>query len=143
MAFQVSVFLENRAGCFRNIATVLTESGVNIQTMTLSTTTMGWGILNLLVDNPQKAEVALKEKNYPVALRKVIALAMDDCVGGLNTALSLLEKAEINMETAYARNRNANGKAVLIVDVQDVENAELRLKKLGADLLTDEEVYCI
>ncbi len=142
MAFQVSVFLENKPGCFRKVTSVLTNSGVNIQSMTLSTTTMGWGILNLIVDNPTNAVAALKEENYPAALRKVIALAMDDSVGGLDNALMLLEQADINMETAYARNRNSNGKAVLIVDVQDVDGAESRLIELGATLLTDEEVYC-
>lgn len=141
MAYQVSVFLENKAGQFRNVTSVLRETGVNIQSMTLSTTTMGWGILNLIVDNPQKAEEALKAKHHPVALRKVIALAMDDNVGGLDAVLSYLEKADINMETAYGRNRNSNGKAVLIVDVNDVEDAEKRLIQHGANLLSDEEVY--
>lgn len=142
MAYQVSAFLENKAGHFRQVTSVLTEAGVNIQTMTLSTTTMGWGILNLIVDNPQKAEEALKEKNHPVALRKVIALAMDDSVGGLDAALSHLEAANINMETAYGRNCNSNGKAVLIVDIHELEDAEQLLKAQGASLLSDEEVYC-
>lgn len=142
MAYQVSAFLENKAGHFRQVTSVLSEAGVNIQTMTLSTTTMGWGILNLIVDNPEKAELSLKAKNHPVALRRVIALAMDDSVGGLDMALRHLENAGINMETAYGRNRNSNGKAVLIVDVHDVEDAEQRLEVQGASLLTDEEVYC-
>jgi len=142
MAYQVSVFLENKAGYFRKVTSALTAAGVNIQSMTLSTTTMGWGILNMIVDNPKKAEESLKLNNHPVALRKVIALSMDDSVGGLDAALSHLEAADINMETAYGRNRNSNGQAVLIVDVHDVENAELRLKEQGAILLTDEEVYC-
>ncbi len=141
MAFQVSVFLENKAGHFRKITNILSDAGVNIQAMTLSTTTMGWGILNLIVDQPEKAESALKAKQHPVSLRKVIALPMDDSVGGLDSALQMLEKANINMETAYGRNRNSNGKAVLIVDVHDIDNAEQTLKALGAELLSDNEVY--
>lgn len=142
MAYQVSAFLENKAGHFRQVTSVLTSAGVNIQSMTLSTTTMGWGILNMIVDNPEKAKASLKAKNHPVALRKVIALAMDDSVGGLDAALAHLEAADINMETAYGRNRNSDGQAVLIVDVHDVEDAEQRLQEQGASLLTDEEVYC-
>lgn len=142
MAYQVSVFLENKAGHFRKVTKILSEANVNIQTMTLSTTTMGWGILHLIVSDPQQAEVVLKAQRMPVALRKIIALAMDDSVGGLDAALLSLELANINMETAYGRNRNSNGKAVLIVDVEDVENAEVRLLAQGATLLTDEEVYC-
>ena len=142
MAFQVSVFIENKAGHFRRVTAILKKAGVNIQTMTLSTTTMGWGILSIIVDKPKSAEKALKEEKLLVALRRVIALPMDDGVGGLDHALSLLEKADINMETAYGRNCNSNGKAVLIVDVEDVEGAESKLKSLGAQLLTDEEVYC-
>ena len=141
MAYQVSVFLENKTGYFRQVTSVITQAGLNIQSMTLSTTTMGWGILNLLVDDPHKAEEALKNEKHAVALRKVIALAMDDSVGGLDAALGQLETVGINFETAYGRNRNSNGKAVLIVDVHDVEDAEQRLIQNGASLLTDEEVY--
>lgn len=141
MAYQVSVFLENKAGHFRQVTSVLTKSGVNIQAMTLSTTTMGWGILNLIVDQPMLAAEALKAKQHPVSLRQVIALPMDDSIGGLDSALDYLEKAKINMETAYGRNRNSNGEAVLIVDVHDVENAEQKLTDLGAKLLSDDEVY--
>jgi len=141
MAYQVSVFLENKAGYFKQVTSTLSTAGVNIQAMTLSTTTMGWGILNLLVDQPQLAAQALKENGHLVTLRKVIALPMDDSVGGLDAALSLLEKAQINMETAYGRNRNSNGKAVLIVDVHDVDNAEQKLRELGAQPLSDDEVY--
>jgi len=141
MAYQVSVFLENKAGYFKQVTSTLSTAGVNIQAMTLSTTTMGWGILNLLVDQPQLAAQALKENGHLVTLRKVIALPMDDSVGGLDAALSLLEKAQINMETAYGRNRNSNGKAVLIVDVHDVDNAEQKLRELGTQLLSDDEVY--
>lgn len=141
MAYQVSVFLENKTGYFRQVTSVITDAGLNIQSMTLSTTTMGWGILNLLVDDPHKAEIALKAEKHAVALRKVVAIPMDDAVGGLDAALAHLEKAGINFETAYGRNRNSNGKAVLIVDVHDMEDAEKLLEDNGAVLLTDEEVY--
>lgn len=141
MAFQVSIFLENKPGCFKQVTNILTDVGVNIQSMTISTTTMGWGILNLIVDKPEEAEKAMRDHQMPVALRKVIALAMDDEVGGLNSALSLLEEAGVNIETAYGRNRNSNGKAVLIVDVHDAENVEQRLVEKGAVLLEDKEVY--
>ncbi len=143
MAFQVSVFLENKSGNFRKVTSVLTKAGINIHAMTLSTTTMGWGILNLIVDKPEEAAAALKECAFPVTLRKIIALVMDDNVGGLDSALAYLEQAGINMETAYGRNAQDGSKAALIVDVQDVDDAELKLKKLGANLLTDEQVYCI
>ena len=142
MAYQVSVFLENKAGCFRKVTTLLKEADVNIQAMTISTTTMGWGILNLIVSNPLLAENTLKAANYPVALRRVIALSMNDTTGGLDQALALLEEAGVNMETAYGRNSNSRGIAVLIVDVHDVEDVEIKLKGLNVDLLSDEEVYC-
>lgn len=141
MAFQVSVFIENKIGHFRQITSVLSEAGVNIHSSTLSTTTMGWGILNLIVNKPLEAEAALKATNHPVALRSVIALAMEDNVGGLETALAVMDEAQINIETAYCRNRKSDGMAVLIVDVNDIDDAESRLRAKGAHLLTDEEVY--
>lgn len=142
MAYQVSVFLENKAGCFRKVTAILKDANVNIQAMTLSTTTMGWGILNLIVSDPHKAEKTLKEANYPVALRRVIALSMNDTAGGLDNALAVLEEVGVNMETAYGRNSNSRGVAVLIVDVQDIQDVEEKIASLGVELLSDEEVYC-
>ena len=69
---QVSVFLENKPGRLERITSVLKDAGINIRAMTLSTSSAGWGILNLLVDRPQEAAEVLKGTGHPAALRDII-----------------------------------------------------------------------
>lgn len=143
MAYQVSVFLENKPGHFRRVTTVLKHEGINIRTMTLSTTSLGWGVLNLIVDHPEKAFEALSQQNFPVKLRKVVVLKMDDTPGGLDALLEKLENAGINIENAYGRIVTEKEKAYLAIDVENIEEAEMKLHNAGLQFLADEVVYGI
>ena len=141
MAYQVSIFLENRPGHFRRVTTVLKREGINIRTMTLSTTSLGWGVLNLIVDNPVKAHDALSKQNFSVKLRKVVVLKMDDTPGGLDGLLEKLENTGINIENAYGRIVKEKEKAYLAIDVENIDEAESKLREAGLEFLDDEVVY--
>lgn len=70
MAYEVSIFLENKIGHFERITKVLKEAQINIRTMAINDTANGWGILNLLVNDPQKAYKALTEKAFRLLCAK-------------------------------------------------------------------------
>ena len=83
MAYQISIFLENKVGRLEKVTSILREASINIRAMNLTHTTQGWGILNLLVSNPEKAKEMLSAQNVPVSLRKIAVIPMDDVPGGL------------------------------------------------------------
>ena len=56
---QISVFVENRPGRLFEITGVLRDAGVDIRALTIADTT-DFGILRLIVDDPDKAKVALR-----------------------------------------------------------------------------------
>lgn len=141
MAYEVSIFLENKIGHFERITSVLKESKVNIRSMAINDTANGWGILNLLVDKPEKAHKALSEKGVSVALRKVIALEMKDEAGGLDDLLMQVTRAEVNFNNALGRIIQETQTAILVLNVDDYEEAIEKLNKKGIQILDDEKVY--
>ena len=141
MAYEVSIFLENKIGHFERITRVLKEAQINIRSMAINDTANGWGILNLIVSDPIKAKEALFEKGVSVALRKVIALEMRDEAGGLDDLLMEVAKAEVNFDNAVGRVITEKQKAILILNVDDYAESIEKLEKQGVQIIDDNTVY--
>jgi hypothetical protein len=141
MAFEVSVFLENKIAHFEGITNILKSEQINIRSLTLTNILHGWGVLNLLVDKPEKAYQALTGKGNSVALREVIALEMKDETGGLDELLVKISRAGIHIENAYTRLISQTGMAILVLDVPDVIEAKQLLAQNSIPILADESVY--
>ncbi len=141
MAYQVSIFLENKTGHFERVTNILREGNINIRSMTLTHTVSGWGILNLLVDQPENACKTLSENGVSAALRKVLAFGMEDHPGGLDEILVKLAKAGVNFLNAYGRVINDNKEALLIIDAEEIDDAEKKLIEIGLRPLDDNIVY--
>lgn len=143
MAFEISVFLENKIAHFEGITNILKSEKINIRSLTLSNILHGWGILNLLVDQPEKAYKVLAAKGNSVVLREVIALEMKDETGGLDELLVRIARVGIHIENAYSRLISETGMAILVLDVPDVLEAKKRLEQNGIPVLDDAMVYGI
>ncbi|HAZ02581.1 MAG TPA: hypothetical protein DCY97_10480 [Marinilabiliales bacterium] len=141
MAFQVSVFLENKIGHLERITNVLRAAGINIRAMTLSHSTQGWGILNLIVSNPQLACETLSDNKFSATLREIAVIEMEDHPGGLDDLLKKIAAAEINFTNAYGRIVSPGKTAYLAIDVEDIGNCLEKLKRAGLKLIPDNDVY--
>ncbi len=141
MAFEVSVFLKNKIAHFEEVTKILNEEKINIRSLTLNNIYQGWGVLNLLVDQPEKAYGILSEKGNSVVLREIIALEMKDETGGLDELLFKITRAGIHIENAYTRLISENKIAILILEVPDVLEATRRMKINGIAILDNMVVY--
>ena len=141
MAFEISVFLKNRITHFEEITNALKNEDINISSMTLINIYQGWGVVKLLVNEPEKAYQILTDRGDSVSLREIIALEMKDAAGGLDELLVKIARAGIHMESAYSRLLSGNKMAVLILEVPDVLEAKKRLEKTGVAILDDKTVY--
>ena len=141
MIKQVSVFMENRVGRLYHIAKKLGESGINIRALSLADTS-DFGILRLIVDEPDKAIGILKAENYTVSPTNVLAIEVEDHPGGLSDILGTFDKNAINIEYMYALPKRTGGKAVMIFRFDDAE-IEKKLSVAGIKPLKDEDVKTI
>ncbi len=141
MAFEISVFLKNKITHFEEITSTLKKAEINIRSLMLSNINHGWGMLNLLVDQPEKAYELLTGAGNSVVMREVIALEMKDEAGGLDELLIRLSRAGIHIDSAYSRLVGDKKTAVLLIEVPDVLEAQIQLKKNNIDILPDAVVY--
>jgi hypothetical protein len=141
MAYQVSIFLENKIGHLERVTAVLKAAKINIHTMNLNHTANGWGILNLVVSNPELAHRMLIEKGLSAALREIVVIEMIDQPGGLDDLLKEIVNAGVNFTNAYGRSGYGNKNAYFVIDPEDVSNAKQKLQDAGLNIMPDKSVY--
>ena len=141
MAYQVSIFLENKIGHLEKVTAVLKEAEIDIRTMNLNHTASGWGILNLVVSNPEQAHSLLIENGLSAALREIVVIEMNDQPGGLDELLKAIVSAEVNFTNAYGRSGHGHQNAYFVIDTDNVTEAKERLFKAGLNIMSDEKVY--
>jgi len=137
---QISVFLENKSGRLAEVTRILGQNNIDISALSIADTT-DFGILRLIVNNPDMAEKVLRENEFTVSSTEVIGISVEDKPGGLSKALSVLEKSEIGIEYMYAFVGKCTDEALVIIRVDDSENAIDVLKKNGIKVLSAENVY--
>ena len=138
---QISIFIENKSGRLANVTRVLGENNINISALSIADTA-DFGILRLIVNDPDKAYKVLNSNGFTVSRTSVIAVAVDDTPGGLTDTLKILQDNEIGVEYMYAFVGRRGDKAMVILRVAKPENALAILKNGGTRVLTAEEVYC-
>lgn len=141
MAFEISVFLKNKITHFEEITSSLKQGNINIRSLMLNNINHGWGMLNLLVDQPEAAYELLTDSGNSVVMREVIALEMKDETGGLDELLIRLSRTGIHIDSAYSRLVGDQRTAVLLIEVPDVLEARQQLIKNNIEILPDAVVY--
>jgi len=141
MTYQVSVFLENRLGRIEKVTAVLRAAGINIRSLHLNHTASGWGILNLVVSEPERAQKLLDAAGMTAALREIAVVQMVDKPGGLDELLKDIVKAGVNFANAYGRTVSDGDRAFFVIDIQDIPGARQKLADVGLQILADEAVY--
>jgi hypothetical protein len=137
---QISVFLENKAGRLEEVTRVLAEAGVNIRALSLADTS-DFGILRLIVTDNDKANQALKKNGFTVAKTDVVALEVDDRPGGLHNILSVLHRANVNVEYMYAFVQQSGDRAVIIFRFDNLDEAVRILKENGIAMIEGKRLY--
>ena len=100
MLNQISLFAENKKGALRRITSVLAQAHINIYTM-LANDSAEFGIIRLIVTDPDNALKALQDAGYQCRLDKVLAIDMSDAPGTLDGILSNLQEANVSIDYLY------------------------------------------
>ncbi|HOW43297.1 MAG TPA: ACT domain-containing protein [Candidatus Omnitrophota bacterium] len=139
MAKELSVFVENRPGRLRSVAEVLGQARINVRTMTLQDRGE-YGLMKLIVDQPDKAYLVLADKGFACALKEILAIVLKDKPGSFLKLSELLYKHKVNVLDAYGFVIESNKRAVFCVEVKDIKKIRAVLKKEGFEVL-DEELH--
>lgn len=137
---QISVFLENKSGRLAEVTKILGSKGINISALSIADTT-DFGILRLIVNDPEKTEEALKENGFTVSSTSVIAIGVSDEPGGLAVALEILDREQIGIEYMYAFIGKSSETAHVILRVEEPDRAIGVLSQSRIKVLSSSDVY--
>jgi hypothetical protein len=137
---QISLFLENKKGRLWEAMDVLAKAKINIRALSIADTS-DFGILRLIVPDPEKAKKALTKSNFTVRENDVIAVEVSDTPGGLAGVLKILTDADINVEYMYAFVEKSGKKAVVVLRTDSISKGKKALTKAGVAVLPAQKVY--
>jgi len=136
---QLSVFLENKAGRLNEVTTLLGENGVNMSAFNIADTSE-FGILRVIVSDPQKALEVLKKNDFSVSLTEVVCLNCPNEPGALSKALKILNEEEVGIEYMYAYSMN-NESAYVVIRTDNINQCIDVLQRHEMELVRASELY--
>jgi hypothetical protein len=127
---QISVFLENSLGRLAEVTAVIGESGVNLRAASVADTA-DFGILRLVVDNPDRAISVLEAAGFTAKVTEVFGVELDDSPGGLARVMQIFDENGVNIEYLYTSLEHKSEKVVIIFRVEDTKHCAGIIKKQG------------
>ncbi|MCU0844110.1 MAG: hypothetical protein MUC76_04205 [Spirochaetes bacterium] len=125
---QVSVSVANSPGKLNEICDILEKEQINIKAI-MASSVMNPVQVHMIVSDPAKAETVLRASGLNVSTREVIAVATPDHPGGLNAVLRPLIESSVNVETLYPFINLRGEEAIVIIEVDKINEAKEVLKK--------------
>ncbi len=127
---QISIFIENRQGRLAEVTDILGKNDVNIRALSIADTT-DFGILRIIVDDPDSVIEILKDNNITASTTSVLSVIVDDKPGGLAAVLKILADQGITVEYMYAYISRTEDKAFVVMRTEKEEEAEAILSGSG------------
>ena len=138
---QLTVFLENREGRLESVTDLLAKNDINIACLALADTSE-YGVLRLIVADPDKAKALLKEEGYSSRLTEVLGVRLAQVPGSVNKLTKVLAAENINIEYMYTLSSSKEFGS-MILKVSDVEKAYAAVKEAGMELVDPEAAYSL
>jgi hypothetical protein len=142
MAKQLTIFVENRPGRLSAVAKSLRESNTDVRAFTVQDRG-DYGLVKLIVNNPNQAYLALANLGCACALKEIMAISVPDRVGNFEILTSALAKNEINVKDAYGFVLQPHQKGVCCLEIDESQTAAAQkvITAAGFTLLKDDELY--
>ena len=137
---QLSVFLENKSGRITEVLEVLGQEKIRITALSVADTT-DFGILRLIVSDPDKAREILKKNDFTVNITDVISVIAPNEAIQFARVLRILSDLDISVEYTYAF--SVGDKSIIILRCSNTDEAIRALKSHELDLLKASDLYKI
>lgn len=136
---QLSIFIENREGRLEKVTETLAANGINIVCISLADTSE-YGLLRMIVSDPDKGKQILKENGFSAMLTNVVAVKIPHSFGTLHTITKELCANDLNIEYMYAFTSGMDN-ASIIIKTNDNDKALSVLTEKGFEMLDPQYAY--
>jgi hypothetical protein len=116
----------------------LKENKVSILSMSLADTSE-FGLLRLIVNDPEKGSKVLNEAGFASTVTEVIIIKLPHVAGALQGILELISENEIDIEYAYGLSVEAED-ATIVVKTSQIDKACSVLRENGIGTMSAEEL---
>jgi len=142
MAKQLTIFIENRPGRLNAVTESLNKSNIDIRAFTIQDRG-DYGLMKLIVDNPNKAYLALADLGLACALKTILAVSVSDKPGNLHKLTTALAEKNINIIDAYGFVLQPNKVGVCCLEIENLQDVPAKkiVEDAGFTVLEDEELY--
>ena len=137
---QISVFVENKTGQLAEFMEILAQNKIDMRAMSIAET-RDFGILRIIVDDPERTAAVLKDAGCVFSIREVLAVAIPDEPGSLARILHILGENGIGLAYSYAFITRKASLAYVIVRTANDAKAEQVFAQHGIQMAAQEELY--
>ncbi len=136
---QISVFVENKPGQLGKITKILREEKIDIRAFSVADT-VEFGILRLIVDDPQRGADLLRNAGFTAQLSDVLVAVMKDRIGAFDEIVGYLCEENIDVQYVYSfiGEIAATGRVAMRTD--NMQKAYEVLKEKGIELSEQEDI---
>ena len=129
---QISAFLENKSGQLLQIVNVLADNDIDLRALSFAEA-QDYGVLRMIVDKPDETLAILRAQDWLCSANEVLAVTVPDEPGSLTKILNVLADNDVNMVYTYAFLSGTQGKACIVLRVDDNAAAEKLLRDAGVE----------
>ena len=133
----IAVFVENKPGQTARITKLLAGVSVNICWVTIANSG-SFGVMKFLVNDCDLAVRTIRAAGLMVSLLQVLAVEVANKPGALQSVAECLSRNQLNLDNCSGF--VAKDRAVLIIEVHELERATTVLQKANVRLLNQEEL---
>lgn len=130
---QFSVFAPNRLGRLHDLIRLFSSDSVHVMGLTVAESTES-SIIRVVVDDPDAARELLNEHGFAFAETNLLCVELD-AASRLNELMAALLEGELNVNYIYSLIPSSQGRAALVLNMEDNEVAEKVLVQRGFRVL--------
>jgi len=136
---QLSVFLPNQKGHMARVTKILQENGIDLRAV-VAFDTSEYGILRLIVSDPEKALAVLLGEGFVAKISKIVAVEPEDRTGSLNELFCLLADNDLNIDYTYCFVIQKKEMPYFALKTNDLEKTAALLHKNGYKVVNLSEI---
>ena len=129
MIKQLAIFIENQQGSLRKVTASLHEEKISIYAVS-TIDTPEFGILRMIVSEPEQAKAVLEENGFVARICEVIAVEMTQ-QETMDALLEVIHEGNVNINYTYSSFGAVGNGPAMILHSDDLDETEDMLKSRG------------
>lgn len=131
---QISIFIPNVKGSLAKLTSILVKNNIDIRAISVFDTTE-FGILRLVVDNPEETLSILTKEGLIAKISDVLAVEPEDKPGSLDEIFQILSDNDINIDYIYSYVMRMRELPYIVLKTDHMEKAAKILTERGIKVI--------